>query len=131
MLQRAYSLIGVVPQEHPVLLTDAPFNPQSNKERLAEYLFETCGAPGLFTAIPAVLALQSNGAQTGVVLDVGEGVAHCAALYDGNSLEQSIQRVDLGGLDVTEFLQLLLRRSGHMFYTSSEVQTVRKIKEST
>jgi centractin len=40
-------------------------------------------------------------------------------------------RIDIAGRDVTEYLQLLLRKSGHYFYTSAEREVVRTIKEST
>ena len=38
--------------------------------------------------------------------------------------------MDLGGRDITKYLQLLLRRSGYNFYTTAELEVVRLIKES-
>lgn len=38
-------------------------------------------------------------------------------------------RMDLAGKDVTQYLQLLLRREGHVFNTSAELEIVRQIKE--
>jgi centractin len=62
-------------------------------------------------------------------LDSGDGVTHCVPVYDGYSLQHAAGRVDLGGRDITEYLMLLLRRSGYSFCTSSEFELVRKIKE--
>jgi len=45
-------------------------------------------------------------------------------------MPHSIMRIDVAGRDVTEYLQLLLRRSGSYFYTSAEKEVVRSIKES-
>lgn len=46
-------------------------------------------------------------------------------------MPSSIQRIDVAGRDVTEYLQQLLRKSGYVFHTSAEKEVVRLIKEST
>lgn len=44
-------------------------------------------------------------------------------------MPHAIRRVDIAGRDVTENLQLLLRKSGHHLHTSAEREVVRTIKE--
>jgi centractin len=46
-------------------------------------------------------------------------------------MPSSIRRIDVAGRDVTEHLQLLLRKSGYVFHTSAEKEVVRMIKEKT
>lgn len=125
-----YSQLGTPPQDHPVLLTEAPLNPYANRERAAEIFFETFGVPGLFVAAQAILSLYASAVTTGVVLDCGDGVTHCIPVYDGFALNHAMTRLDIAGRDVTEHLQLLLRRAGHTFSTSAEFELVRQIKES-
>ena len=115
--------------EHPVLLTEPPHNPKSHREQLAELFFETFRAPALFVAPPAVLSLYASGRTTGVVLDVGEGVTHCIPVYEGYALPHSIMRSDIAGRDVTNRLQLLLRKSGLAFSTTAEADFVSTMKE--
>eukprot|EP01135_Chromosphaera_perkinsii_P004700 Nk52_evm11s294 gene=Nk52_evmTU11s294 len=116
-------------EEHPVLLTEAPLNPRKNREKAAEIFFETFNVPALFVSVQAVLSLYASGRTTGVVLDSGDGVTHAVPIFEGFALSHSIQRVDIAGRDVTRHLQLLLKRQGHNFYTSAEVEVVRRMKE--
>ena len=46
-------------------------------------------------------------------------------------MPSSIRRIDIAGRDVTEHMQLLLRKSGYVFHTSAEKEVVRTIKEKT
>ena len=64
-----------------------------------------------------------------MVLDAGDGVSHAVPVYEGFAIPSSIRRIDVAGRDVTEYLQLLLRKSGYVFHTSAEKEVVRTIKE--
>ncbi|EGX87634.1 actin-like protein (Centractin) [Cordyceps militaris CM01] len=117
-------------EEHPVLLTEPPLNPRSNRDTAAQILFETFNVPALHTSIQAVLSLYASGRTTGIVLDAGDGVSHAVPVYEGFAMPSSIRRIDVAGRDVTEYLQTLLRKSGYVFHTSAEKEVVRIIKET-
>lgn len=114
-----------------MLLTEPPLNPRSNRDTAAQILFETFNVPALFTSIQAVLSLYASGRTTGVVLDAGDGVSHAVPVYEGFAMPSSIRRIDVAGRDVTEYMQLLFRKSGYVFHTSAEKELVRMIKEKT
>ncbi|KAI5308474.1 Actin-like protein [Ascosphaera atra] len=118
-------------EEHPVLLTEPPLNPRTNRETAAQILFEQFNIPALYTSIQAVLSLYASGRTTGIVLDSGDGVSHAVPVFEGFAMPNSIRRIDVAGRDVTEHLQLLLRKSGYVFHTSAEKEIVRMIKEKT
>ncbi|UKZ74991.1 Actin-like protein [Trichoderma virens FT-333] len=108
----------------------ASSEPRSNRDTAAQILFETFNVPALHTSIQAVLSLYASGRTTGIVLDSGDGVSHAVPVYEGFAMPSSIQRIDVAGRDVTEYLQTLLRKSGYIFHTSAEKEVVRLIKES-
>ncbi|CAB9499443.1 Actin-66 (Fragment) [Seminavis robusta] len=115
--------------DHPVLMTEAPLNPRTNRDKTAEIFFETFRSPAMFFTPPSVLSLYASGRTTGVVLDVGEGVTHAVPVYEGFALPHSVTRSDVAGRDVTRQMQLLLRRSGLPFTTTAEVDLVKSLKE--
>ncbi|TFJ87270.1 hypothetical protein NSK_001602 [Nannochloropsis salina CCMP1776] len=121
--------LNVPSEDHPVLLTEAPLNPLVNREKASEVLFESFNVPAIFLAPQAILSLYASGRTTGVVLDSGDGVSHVVPVYEGFALPHAISRTDVAGRDVTDHLQLLLRRSGYKLHTSAEKDIVRQIKE--
>jgi actin-related protein len=130
-----YNELRVAPEEHHVLLTEPPLNPQQNREKMLVLMFDQFGVPGVYVAIQAVLALFASSSTTGIVLDSGDGVTHAVPIYEGFALPHAILSLNLAGRDLTEYMGKMLADAGWDLASaedpSAEREIARAVKERT
>ncbi|KAJ6607907.1 actin-domain-containing protein [Mycena sp. CBHHK59/15] len=115
-----YNELGAAPEEHPVLLSEAPLNPKANREKMTQIMFETFNAPAFYVAIQAVLSTYASGRTTGLVLDSGDGVSNTVPVYEGFALPHAVLQLDVAGQAITGLLINNLMERGYPFITNAE-----------
>ena len=108
-----FTSLSVSPDEYPVLLTEVPFNPKANREKMTQMMFEAFNVPAMYSVIGAVLALYAAGGLAGVVLDSGEDVSFAVPVSGGYAMPQSMKKDTIGGMTVNTYLEKLLSDAGH------------------
>ena len=116
-------------KDRKILLTEAPSNPNDNKKKMGEIVFEKLGI-GSFNIEPqAKLSLICEGLETGIILDSGDGVTHCIPIAFGYVIHPKIKRMDIAGRHITDYLIKLLQVKGYAFNSTADFELVREIKE--
>ncbi|PIN09714.1 actin [Handroanthus impetiginosus] len=119
-----YNELCVAPEEHSVLLTEAPLNPKANREKMTQIMFETFNTPTMYIAIQPVLSLfPVDGQQV-------DGVSHIVPIYERYSLPHAILRLELADRDLTVAFIKILTKRGYSFMTSAKREIIRDIKEN-
>lgn len=128
---RMFEELRVDPSQYPVLLTEAPMNPNKNREKMAEIMFEKFNVPAINVQIQAVMSLYSCGRTDGVVVDSGDGVTHVVPVFEGYTVPTAVRRLDLAGRDLTEWMMTLLNQeqTRRVFSTTTDREMAREIKE--
>lgn len=74
--------------------------------------------------------MHASGRSTGVVLDSGYGVSHTVPIYEGFAIPHAIERMQIGGDDLSQHLQAMFNSErGYNFNTAADFDTVNRIKE--
>ncbi|KAJ3443864.1 actin-10-related [Anaeramoeba flamelloides] len=120
--------LRVDPEENRILLTESLFNPKQKREKTTEIMFETFKTPAVYLIPSHCLSLYNLGRETGTVIDMGS-MSSCCCIIDGKIDRNSIKKLDVGGKEVTNFLQELLERKGYSLSNKIERVNVREIKE--
>jgi len=77
------------------------------------------------------MSLYAAGRTTGLVCDSGDGVSHTVPVYEGYSIPHAVQRMDIAGRRLTQYVQKLMKEvAGENLDSSSELEIVRDIKET-
>ena len=121
--------LKVEPSEYNILLTETPMNPKENKEKLAQIMFENFNVQRCYIALESLLSLFSAGKDTGISVDIGDGISSFVPIYYGCSLPYAIIRSNVAGRLLTKYLNELLEKKGYNFSTMAEKEIIKDIKE--
>lgn len=126
-----HSALRIAPEEHPILLADAPTMPgtKNSRSKMISIAFETFKHPSFYVSLQAVLALCASGRTNGTVVDSGHGVTHIVPIHNGFAIPNAISRMELGGRDLNDYFTDLLTGNGITFTANAEKEIVQNIRE--
>jgi actin-related protein len=125
-----YEILKVEPSNHPIILAEAPLNPEANREKMAQIMYEKFNVPALLIIMQPSLSLYASGRTSGCIVDIGEGVTKIVPISEGYIITHAIQIMDIAGQEITKNLLKLLRESGYPLTTTTEKNLAIDIKET-
>jgi len=118
-------------EENPILMTETPFNPKMNREKMTQVMFESLNSPSFYLAKHPVMAMLASGRQAGVILDLGGQEAHVIPIWEGYFIPTaSFGKTFINGTDLTYYLMKLLSNKGINISTCAERDCIKSMKEN-
>ncbi|MFX0100607.1 MAG: rod shape-determining protein [Candidatus Hodarchaeota archaeon] len=124
-----YNVLRIDSTQHPVIYSEPVLNPPNLREHLVRVFFDTFRVPSVVIFQSAVMALINSNLSTGLVLEIGEGMAFTVPIHEGEIIQYAVNRVPLGGIDVNENLKNMLMQEGYHLTFSAQKEILRDIKE--
>ncbi len=124
-----YEKLQMDPERYPILMTEDVLNPPAVREKTAQVVFETFGAPAFYMLPAPVCTLMACGMDTGLVVESGEGGTQVVPVYFGHTMRYAVVKTDFGGKAVTESLLRLLKAKEKLNQSPVDVKIAQDIKE--
>ena len=78
-------------------------------------MFEIFNVPKLYMINSALLSLYQSGETTGIVSESGSATTSAVPIYEGYTLKYAINTTDLGGRQLTKYLNKSLKEKQYFF----------------
>jgi len=125
-----YNYLRVNPADHPVVLSEAPFNPKSNREKIVDIMFQKFEVPQVYICARELLSLYAADSVTGIVYQCGHAVSHVVPVFDGFVISHAMFRIDIAGRDIEDYWIKLLEDKYPRCKSIRNRESVREMKES-
>merc|ERR1712072_344943 len=103
-----------------VFLSEAPMTSKRQQEWVCETWFNTFNVRNYFVSVSAVLGLYSQGKDSGLGIDSGDGTTHAVPMWEGYNISSAVRRMPLAGRDLTEYMERLLAEDSYTLTSSAE-----------
>jgi len=112
ILRKCFKLLNTDPTKYLVIIAMAPKTPKTHKDKIAGFLFDKLHIPSLFICSTSYAGLCWTEKMSGLIVTVGSGICHAVPFYSGVLIHHAIQRLDVAGQDIDEFLDSELKALG-------------------
>ena len=95
------------PVAHDIVMTEALYNPDYCRERMAEVLFEGYHVPALNLGVDALFGFGLNGHSSGLIVNVGHSTTHVITVID--EIMRDCKRINLGSWNCIDYFSKILQ----------------------
>jgi actin-related protein 2 len=111
----------LIPKPHAMTKADL--------ERLMGFLFVKLGFQAITMHEQAALVLYTQGVETGIVVEAGDGGVRIVPVYMGHAIPKLDKRFPVGGRALSKYLMKLLRLRGYNLDAIEYLESARQVKE--
>jgi actin-related protein len=124
-----YNVLRVETNKCNIIYLVPPLTPPETAIYFARVLFETHNCKSVVVLDTASAAVFASGETTALSVEIGTGLTHITPVMNGQLYGPSIQRLNLAGWDIEEYLSSLLNQYGMFQKRELVVEIKEKICE--
>lgn len=116
IFDHVFSHLGISSEgsvDHPLVLTEAPCNPNYTRQLMSELLFECYHVPQVAYGVDSLFSLYQNHPEperaNAMIVDCGYQSTHIMTVLDGRVEPDHCRRINIGGGYIDWYLQRLLQ----------------------
>nr|XP_022915377.1 actin-related protein 5 [Onthophagus taurus] len=97
---------------HPIVITEAFLNPNSQRQLMSELLFECYDVPGIVYGVDALYAYQCSQKpqkENALIINMGYHTIHVIPILNNTTIFEHTRRINTGGYHVVSFLHRILQ----------------------
>jgi len=84
-----------------LLMTDSPFADKTDRQKMADIIFETFRVKSFQVCNTAALSMYSTGKVSGLIVESGEALTYTVPVFEGYALPHAMLKLEVAGQDVT------------------------------
>ena len=82
-------------------MTDSPFADKTDRQKMADIIFETFRVKSFQVCNTAALSMYSTGKVSGLIVESGEALTYTVPVFEGYALPHAMLKLEVAGQDVT------------------------------
>ena len=106
--QHVFDGLRTNPSDHSILLSESMNGTESDREKMAEIMFERFTTPRMTIVQQVVMSYMITNRDNVLIVESGDSLTQIAPFIDGNLIREGMTSLELGGCDVTDYLSKLL-----------------------
>ena len=115
--------------QNPCLIVEPTNSSKEQKEKKTQILIETFEIPSFILADSTRLTHLFSGVSTGLMINIGDTTTSLYGIKEGKPIKKTIQKINFGGRDSTNFLKKILTEKNIHLTNSSDYYILENIKK--
>jgi actin-related protein len=124
-----YNELKVTPEAHNLFLTENIYNSNSDREKIAQIMFEKFNIFNIHIEPQPTMTLFSTSKTTGLIFESGDSCTQIVPIFEGYIIPQGVTSTPLAGRTLTDVFLSKIKDKLQKFKFSNYIEYAKKLKE--
>jgi actin len=124
-----YNELKIKPEAHNVFLTEGLLTSNSDREKIAEIMFEKFSVFNIHMEPQPVMTLFATSKSSGIIIESGESMTHIVPVYESYIIPQGVRTNNTAGAKMTQELFGFIKHNLAKYNIGNPLNMTKRIKE--